>query len=170
MATSSTIMHATDQQLILYALEQSDAELAAHLQTCVLCRSQVEAYRAVLAATREALNPAVGRANLVSCEDRCILEGAECRLNDSPHTLRVAIQTTNGALRGHITVDDVCTCWHDAPVRLFGPHGLVASGQVDKHGDFEFSLPAVEQRYSLGLVLTRHGTPELEIIGNFELY
>lgn len=162
-------MHATNQRLILYALGQSDAELAAHLATCALCRSQAESYRSMLAATREALSPAVGRVNLVSCEDRCILEGAECQLNDSPHTMRVVMQTVNGALRGHVAVDDVCTCWQDAPVRLFGPNGLVASDQVDKHGNFQFPLPAIDQRYSLGLVLTRDGESELEIIGNFEL-
>lgn len=169
MFTSLTVMHATDQQLILYALGHHDDGLAAHLATCASCRSQAESYHATLAATREALTPAVGRVNLVSCENQCVLEGAECQLQDSPHTLRVEMQVIDGVLYGHVTVEDVCNCWYDAPVRLFGPFGLVASTQVDQHGDFEFPLPPTNQRYSLGLVLTRHGQADLEIIGNFEL-
>lgn len=161
--------HAPHQRLILYALGQSDAELVAHMAMCDTCRSQAEAYRSVLTATRDVLNPAAGRVNLVSCEGQCILEGAECQLSGTHHLLRVAMRTANGELHGHLSVSDGCTCWHGTPVRLFGSHGLVASSHVDAQGDFQFPMPAHGQRYSLGLVLTRQGEPELQIIGNFEL-
>jgi hypothetical protein len=164
-----TSSHAPDQRLILYVLGQNDAELAAHLDGCETCRARVESYKTLLAATRDTLQVGSSRVNLVSLENEWLLESAECRIGDSPHTLLVALSTEDGALRGRLTVDESCTCWHDAPVRLFGPRGLVASGRVDASGEFILPKPADSSRYSLGLVLTRHNTPELQIIGSFQI-
>jgi hypothetical protein len=158
-----------DQRLILHALGQSDAELAAHLEQCEACRARAESYSAVLAATRSTLQMGVSRVNLVSCQSEWLLESAECRIGDSPHTLLVALSATDGVLHGRLTVDETCTCWQDAPVRLFGPRGLVASGRVNDDGEFMLPQPAGSRRYSLGLVLTRHNTPELQIIGSFQI-
>jgi len=165
----STSWHATDQRLILHALGKSDAELAAHLETCAACRAQAGSFDAVLAAARETLQVGSSRVNLVSCSNEWLLESAECRIGDSPHTLLVALSAANSELQGRLTVDETCTCWHDAPVRLFGPHGLVASGRVDADGAFQFPMPDGGNRYSLGLVLTRHNIPELQIIGSFQI-
>jgi len=165
----STSWHATDQRLILHALGQSDAELAAHLESCAACRAQADSFNAVLAAARETLQVGSSRVNLVSCGNEWLLESAECLIGDSPHTLLVALSAVNSELHGRLTVDETCTCWHDAPVRLFGPRGLVASGRVDADGAFQFRMPEGGTRYSLGLVLTRHNTPELQIIGSFQV-
>lgn len=165
----STSWHAPDESLILHALGRSDAELAEHLKTCAACRAQAESYGAVLAATRETLHMGSSRVNLVSCGNEWLLESAECRIGDSPHTLLVALSAINGVLYGRLTVDETCTCWYDAPVRLFGPKGLVASGRVDADGAFQFRMPDGHNRYSLGLVLTRHNIPELQIIGSFQV-
>jgi hypothetical protein len=81
----------------------------------------------------------------------------------------VALSAADGVLHGRLTVDETCTCWQDAPVRLFGPRGLVASGRVNQDGEFVLTQPAGNSRYSLGLVLTRHNTPELQIIGSFQI-
>lgn len=161
--------HASNQRLILYALGQSDAELAAHLTLCAACRAQGEAYQAMLAATRETLSAPSGKASVVSCENRCLVEGAECVVSYQNHALHVVLTAANGTLSGRLIVAETCTCWVDAPVRLFGPNGLVASSRVDANGAFELRLPANGKRYSLGLVLTRHGVPELQIIGDFDL-
>ncbi len=172
MATATataTSWHATDQRLILHALGQSDAELVAHLETCEACRARAESYSAVLAATRDTLQMSSSKVNLVSCASEWLLESAECRIGDSPHTLLVALSTADDVLHGCLTVDETCTCWQDAPVRLFGPRGLVASGRVDANGEFVLPRPAGSSRYSLGLVLTRHNTPELQIIGSFHI-
>ncbi|HSN76859.1 MAG TPA: hypothetical protein VL334_17440 [Anaerolineae bacterium] len=165
--TTITSWHATDQRLILYVLGQSDTELAAHLETCEACRARTESYSAVLTATRDTLQVGSSKVNLVSCANEWLLESAECRIGDSPHTLLVALSTADSVLHGHLTVDETCTCWEDAPVRLFGPRGLVASGRVDGNGDFQLPKPSVGENYSLGLVLTRHNLPELQIIGSF---
>lgn len=170
MATAtSTLWHAPDQRLILHVLGQSDAELAAHLETCEACRARAESYSAILAATRDTLRVGSSKVNLVSFECEWLLESAECRIGDSPHTLLVALSTADGVLHGRLTVDETCTCWQDAPVRLFGPRGLVASGRVNANGEFILPKPAGSSRYSLGLVLTRHNTPELQIIGSFQI-
>ena len=170
MATAtSTLWHAPDQRLILYALGQSDAELAAHLETCEACRARIESYSAVLAATRDTLRVGSSKVNLVPFECEWLLESAECRIGDSPHTLLVALSAADGVLYGRLTVDETCTCWQDAPVRLFGPRGLVASGRVDANGAFQLPKPDEGNRYSLGLVLTRHNVPELQIIGSFQI-
>jgi hypothetical protein len=83
--------------------------------------------------------------------------------------LLVALSAADGVLQGRLTVDETCTCWQNAPVRLFGPRGLVASGRVDANGKFILPKPTDNSRYSLGLVLTRHNTPELQIIGSFQI-
>ena len=165
--------HIPNQQLILVALGHGGTELtsdlAAHLAACDACRGQVEAYRTVLAATRDTLTADRSRVNLVSLDQPLILENSECEIGDNQHTLRVTLRIRAGALQGHLTVDETCTCWQNAPVRLFGPDGLVASSSVD--GNREFQLPVLEpdQRYSLGLVLTRREVPELQIIGSFQV-
>ena len=170
MATPlSTAAHAANQELILYVLGQGDAALEAHLATCESCHSRMEMYRSVLAATRDALSAASGRVNLVSLEASCVLEERECQVGDEPHTLRVTLTTRHGELLGRLTVAETCTCWQDAPVRLFGSHGLVASGRVDDQGEFSLPMPAIGDRYSLGLVLNRRDAPELQIIGNFQV-
>lgn len=161
--------HAPSQRLILFALGQSDAELVTHLENCASCRAQVESYQAVLAATRHVLRAGSGQVTLISCQNRCVMEGAEYELGSVDHTIGVALTATEGILHGRLRFDDTCTCWQDAPVRLFGPFGLVASGRVDAQGEFKLPLPRPGQRYSLGLVLTRHGTPELQIIGDFDV-
>jgi hypothetical protein len=165
----STPWHAPDQRLILHALGQSDAEISAHLEVCATCRARADSYRTVLAATRETLQVGFSRVNLVSSESEWLLESAECRIGDSPHTLLVTLSMADGFLHGRLTVDEACTCWHDAPVRLFGPRGLVASSRVDANGDFNLPKPVAGSHYSLGLVLTRHNTPELQIIGSFQV-
>jgi hypothetical protein len=170
MATAvSTTWHAPDQRLILHVLGQSDAELAAHLETCEACRSRAQSYSAVVAATRDTLQVGCSKVNLVAYESEWLLESAQCLIGDSPHTLSVALSATDDVLHGCLTVDETCSCWQDAPVRLFGPHGLVASGRVDANGEFFLPAPASGDRYSLGLVLTRHNTPELQIIGSFQV-
>jgi hypothetical protein len=170
MTTAVSIpWHAPDQRLILHALGQSDAEISAHLAVCATCRARADSYRTVLAATRETLQAGSSRVNLVSYESEWLLESAECQIGDSPHTLLVALCTAGDFLHGRLTVDESCTCWQDAPVRLFGPHGLVASARVDANGDFRLPKPVDGKRYSLGLVLTRHNMPELQIIGSFQL-
>jgi hypothetical protein len=170
MTTASpTALHPPDQHLILHVLGQSDVELAAHLDGCGTCRARVESYKTLLAATRDTLQVVSSRVNLVSLENEWLLESAECRIGDSPHTLLVALSAEDGVLRGCLTVDESCTCWYDAPVRLFGPLGLVASGRVDGNGEFILPKPTDSSRYSLGLVLTRHNTPELQIIGSFQI-
>lgn len=162
-----TAWHAPDQHLILYALGQSDAELAVHLETCDACRARAESYIAVLAATRWTLQMGDSKVGLVSCDDEWLLESAECQIGDSPHTLLVALSMAGSVLHGRLAVDETCTCWQDAPVRLFGPRGLVASGRVDANGEFQLPKPDAGDPYSLGLVLTRHNVPELQIIGSF---
>ncbi len=173
MATMATPLptaaHASNQDLILHVLGQSDTALKDHLAACASCRSRVETYRSVLAATRDALTASACKVHLVALEEPCVLEERDCQVGDEPHTLRVTLTTRDGKLRGHLTVDETCTCWKDAPVRLFGSQGLVASGRVDDQGRFTLPIPAVGSRYSLGLVLTRHDTPELQIIGNFQV-
>ncbi len=164
-----TPQHVSNHLLILHILGQSDDELAAHLKTCAACRAHADSYSAVLTAARETLQRGAGRVNLVSCGSEWLLESAECRIGDSPHTLLVALTAVGDVLYGRLTVDDACTCWYDAPVRMFGPDGLVASSRVDGEGAFQFSMPVGGARYSLGLVLTRHNTPELQIIGSFQV-
>jgi hypothetical protein len=159
--------HASHPQLILHALDQSDEGLAAHLEVCETCRTQAQAYRAVLAATRQAFGTATGTVNVVSLGEPVVLESTECDVGDDQHTLRVTLRTVGDVLHGQLTVDETCTCWQGAPVRLFGPHGLVASDRVDENRSFELPMPEQGQRYSLGLVLTRHDMPELQIIGSF---
>lgn len=165
--------HIPHQQLILVALGHSAPELAsdfaAHLAACDACRGQVDAYRTVLAATRDTLTAAHSRVNLVSLDRPLILENSECEIGDNQHTLRVTLRIKAGALQGHLTVDETCTCWQNAPVRLFGPDGLVASSSVDSNREFELPVLATDQRYSLGLVLTRREVPELQIIGSFQV-
>lgn len=168
MATME-IEHISNRQLVLCALEQSDIALEAHLAECDACRSRVEAYRSVLVATREALTVNSGRVNLISLGKQLILENSECQVGDAQHTLRVTLRAEPDALHGQLTVDETCTCWHGAPVRLFGPHGLVASSRVDANRQFRLPVLASSQRYSLGLVLTRHDVPELQIIGSFQV-
>jgi hypothetical protein len=164
-----TTTHIPNQRLILHALGQSDDKLTAHLAACATCRARADSYRTVLAATRETLQAGSSRVNFVAYEGEWLLESAECRIGDSPHTLLVGLCAVDDFLHGHLTVDESCTCWQDAPVRLFGPHGLVASGRVDANGDFRLPKPVDGKRYSLGLVLTRHNTPELQIIGSFQV-
>lgn len=166
-ALPSTIAHAPNQQLILYVLGQSDAALDAHLAACPTCRSRVETYQSVLAATRDALSVSSGRVNLVSLEESCVLEERECQVGDEQHVLRVTLSAHAGELYGHLAVEETCTCWYNAPVRLFASCGLVAGCRVDAAGKFLLPLPEAGQRYSLGLVLDRHDGPELQIIGSF---
>lgn len=169
----ATPEHIPNQQLILAALGHGDPDLApdlaAHLATCDACRGQVEAYRSVLAATRDALTADRSRVNLVSLDRPLILENSECEIGDNQHTLRITLRIKAGALQGHLTVDETCTCWQNAPVRLFGPDGLVASSSVDSNREFELPVLETNQRYSLGLVLTRREVPELQIIGSFQV-
>lgn len=164
-----TTEHIPTEQLILHALGHHDADWEAHLAMCDICRSRAETYRAVLTATRETLSAGPGRVNLVSLDKPLVLENSECEVGDGQHTLRVTLRSEPGVLYGHLTVDDTCVCWHNAPVRLFGPQGLVASSRVDDERDFVLPLPTAGQSYSLGLVLTRYETPELQIIGSFEV-
>mgnify|MGYP001282543148 FL=1 len=166
---ASMTEHIPTQQLILYALGHQDADWEAHLAMCDACRSQAETYRSVLTAARATLAAGAGRVNLVSLDNPLVLENSECEVGDGLHTLRVTLRTGPGVLYGHLTVDDDCVCWRNAPVRLFGPHGLVASSRVDAEREFELPLPTKGQSYSLGLVLTRRETPELQIIGSFEV-
>jgi len=161
--------HGTNQQLILHALGQGDEDLALHIETCEACRSQAEAYGSVLAATREVLGTGSARVNLVSLQEPFVLESAECQVGDDQHTLRVTISTRSGCLHGQLTVDETCTCWYNAPVRLFGPNGLLAHSRVDANREFLLPMPAAGRRYSLGLVLTRHDVAELQIIGSFQV-
>ena len=161
--------HASQPQLILYALDQNDEGLAAHLAVCETCRAQVQTYRAVLAATRQAFHTATGKVNVVSLVEPVVLESTECDVGDDRHTLRVTLRTIGDVLHGQLTVDETCTCWRGAPVRLFGPHGLVASDRVDENRSFQLPMPMRGVRYSLGLVLSRHDTPELQIIGSFQV-
>lgn len=169
----ATPEHIPNQQLILAALGHGDPDLApdlaAHLATCDACRGQVEAYRSVLAATRDALTADRSRVNLVSLDRPLILENSECEIGDNQHTLRITLRIKAGALQGHLTVDETCTCWQNAPVRLFGPDGLVASSSVDSNREFQLPVLETNQRYSLGLVLTRREVPELQIIGSFQV-
>lgn len=161
--------HAPSNRLILHALGQSDPELAAHLESCPSCRAQVESYQAVLAATRHVLAAGSGRVTLISCQNQCVLEGTEYEVSSVSHTIGVALTAAEGILHGRLRFDDTCTCWHDAPVRLFGPYGLIATSRVNPQGEFQLPLPPSGQRYSLGLVLTRQGAPELQIIGDFDI-
>jgi hypothetical protein len=126
-------------------------------------------YQSVVTATRRTLSAASGKVNLVSLEEPWVLESTECDVGDSQHTLRVTLSTTQGVLIGQLTVDETCTCWQDSPVRLFGPNGLVASGRVDANRQFRLPAPETGQLHSLGLVLTRHNVPELQIIGSFQV-
>jgi hypothetical protein len=134
--------HASHPQLILHALDQSDEGLAAHLEVCETCRTQAQAYRAVLAATRQAFGTATGTVNVVSLGEPVVLESTECDVGDDQHTLRVTLRTVGDVLHGQLTVDETCTCWQGAPVRLFGPHGLVASDRVDENRSFVFPCPS----------------------------
>lgn len=160
---------ASNQQVILCALGQSDAALDAHLAGCETCRSRVETYHSVLAATRGALSADSGRVNLVSLGESCILEDRECQVGDEQHVLRVTLSARDGNLYGHLSVEETCTCWYNAPVRLFGSCGLVTGCRVDGDGNFLLPLPEADQRYSLGLVLNRHDAAELQIIGSFQV-
>lgn len=174
MATPvATPEHLPNQQLILVALGHSDPDLtpdlAAHLAVCDVCRGQVEAYRTVLVVTRDTLTADRSRVNLVSLDQPLILEDSECEIGDNQHTLLVTLRIREGALQGHLTVDETCTCWQNAPVRLFGPVGLVASSSVDSNREFQLPVLETDQRYSLGLVLTRREVPELQIIGSFQV-
>lgn len=169
ITTTMETEHISTRQLVLCALEQGDIALEAHLAECDTCRSRVEAYRSVLVATREALTVSSGRVNFISLGRSLILESSECQVGDAQHTLRVTLRAEPDALHGQLTVDETCTCWNSAPVRLFGPHGLVASSRVDANREFRLPVLASSQRYSLGLVLTRHDVPELQIIGSFRV-
>lgn len=160
--------HISDQDLILNALGYGDPALLTHLQSCQPCRERAESYRAVLVAARETLQPGSSKVHLVSCEDRWLLESAVCPLGEAPHRIRVVLSAVDGTLHGHLVVDETCSCWQDAPVRLFGPRGLVASSRIDADRNFVLPLPDDGQLYSLGLVLTRHDIPELQIIGSFQ--
>lgn len=166
-ALPTTTSCASDQQVILCVLGHSDAALDAHLAACETCRSRVETYHSVLAATRGALSAGSGSVNLVSVEESCVLEDRECQVGDEQHVLRVTLSVRAGKLYGRLIVEETCTCWHNAPVRLFSSCGLVASCRVDGDGNFLLPLPEAGQRYSLGLVLDRHDAPELQIIGSF---
>jgi hypothetical protein len=168
-AVPTTTSCASDQQVILCVLGHSDAALDAHLAVCETCRSRVETYRSVLAATRGALSAGSGRVNLVSLEESCVLEERECQVGDEHHVLRVTLSAREGRLVGHLRVDETCTCWQNAPVRLFSSHGLVAGSRVDADGDFSLPMPESGKRYSLGLVLNRHDAPELQIIGSLQV-
>lgn len=170
MAVSALIIeHIPNQQLILYALGHDDAHLAAHLLVCDECRGQVEAYRSVLAATRDTLTADSSRVNLVALDKPVVLENSECQIGDGQHILRVTLSMRAGVLHGRLTVDETCTCWRNAPVRLFGPNGLVASSAVDDDREFRLPMLSPGQHYSLGLVLSRRDVPELQIIGSFQV-
>lgn len=161
--------HVSNQQLILHALGQGDMDLALHIETCDACRGQAEAYSTVLVATRRVLGAGSARVKLVSLQKPFVLESTECQVGDDRHTLRVTLSVRSGCLHGQLTIDETCTCWQNAPVRLFGPNGLVAHSRVDANREFLLPMPAAGQRYSLGLVLTRYDVAELQIIGSFQV-
>jgi hypothetical protein len=161
--------HVSNQQLILHALGQGDEDLALHIEMCDACRSQAQAYGSVLAATRNVLGAGSARIKLVSLQKPFVLESTECQVGDDQHTLRVTLSARSGCLHGQLTVDETCTCWYNAPVRLFGPNGLLAHSRIDANREFLLPMPAAGRRYSLGLVLTRHDVAELQIIGSFQV-
>lgn len=170
MTTSAlATLHIPNHQLILYALGHDDKEMALHIDACDACRSQVQVYSTVLMATRQMLGIGSSKVNLVTLRDPLVLENTECQVGDDQHTLRVTLSIQNGCLYGQLTVEETCTCWQNAPVRLFGPDGLVAHSRVDANREFLLPMPASGQPYSLGLVLTRHEVPELQIIGSFRI-
>ena len=94
---------------------------------------------------------------------------SSCEVNDLVHQLQISLTRLDGQLLGQLTADlGGCTCWHDAPVRLFDGQGLVSSSQVSPEGFFSLAIPDPARRYSLGLVLPREGIPELQIIGQID--
>jgi hypothetical protein len=167
--TAQAIRHVSNQQLILYALGQGDEDLALHIETCDACRSQADAYSSVLAATRRVMGAGSARVKLVSLQKPFVLENTECQVGDDRHILRVTLSVRSGCLHGQLTVEDTCMCWQNAPVRLFGPNGLAAHSRVNANREFLLPVPSAGQRYSLGLVLTRHDVAELQIIGSFQV-
>ena len=161
--------HLADDQLAALALGHASSEFIAHLEMCDVCRAEASVYRSILQSTQDVFCEDPVPVNVLRCEQNLWMEDSSCEVNDLVHQLQISLTRLDGQLVGQLTADlGGCTCWHDAPVRLFDGQGLVASGQVSPEGFFSLAIPDPARRYSLGLVLPREGVPELQIIGQID--
>lgn len=164
---NKTTSHLTDDQLAGLALGYANTEVSSHLNTCDVCRVEVGVYRSIIQSTREVFCDTVVPVTLVSCEQAAYAGGSRCEAIDPVQHLHISLTRVNGMLMGQVTDDeDYRDHWQDSPVRLFDREGLVSSGQLGAGGDFSLAVPDSGGRFSLGLVLTRQGTPELRIVGH----
>ena len=161
--------HLADDQLAALALGHASVEFIAHLEMCDACRTEASVYQSILHSTQEVFCEDPVPVNVLRCEQNLWVEDSSCEVNDLAHQLHISLTRLDGQLLGQLTADmGGCTCWHDAPVRLFDGRGLVSSGQISPDGNFSLSVPFADRRYSLGLVLPREGIPELQIIGQID--
>ena len=161
--------HLEDDQLAALALGQSSVEVVAHLDMCDVCRAEANVYRSILQSTQRVFCDDLVPVNLLRCEQNLWTDNSSWEVNDRAHELRISLTRIDGLLHGQLIADvGPCTCWHDAPVRLFDGIGLVSSTHVSSDGEFHLAVPDSGGRYSLGLVLPRQGVPELQIIGHID--
>ena len=134
--------HLADDQLAALALGHASSEFIAHLEMCDVCRTEASVYRSILQATREVFCDDPVPVNILRCEQNLWVDDSSCEVNDLVHQLRISLTRLDGHLQGQLTADlGGCTCWHDAPVRLFDGQGLVSSSQISPEGYFSLAIP-----------------------------
>ena len=134
--------HLADDQLAALALGHTSSEFIAHLEMCDVCRAEASVYRSILQSTQEVFCEDPVPVNVLRCEQNLWVENSSCEVNDLVHQLRISLTRLDGQLLGQLTADlGGCTCWHDAPVRLFDGQGLVSSSQVSPEGFFSLAIP-----------------------------
>lgn len=151
--------------LIVHALGHGNNKLAAHLEVCPDCRSEVELFQSILTAVRRALNetmPSV-QVRLMDCRPT---HHQHYEALDSLEGVNLTLKRGSDCVEGQILDwPQLAYCWPKATVRLFGRQGLVSTSKIDPEGHFRLGKVVDGEQYSLGLVFSHEQAAELRIVG-----